>query len=137
MWASVFIDMGVARIMLALRGVHDSFLYLILQSKYVRARASELEQIHVSAEQARAADHVGDKPLVVLSAGKISDATLINGLSRSELDTYEQTWVHDLQPRLARLSNRGKQIIVPDSGHDMPSDRPDAIVQAVREIAAP
>ena len=32
------------------------------------------------------------------------------------------------------LSSRGKQVIVPDSGHDMPQDRPDAIVSAIYSV---
>jgi pimeloyl-ACP methyl ester carboxylesterase len=49
---------------------------------------------------------------------------------------YEQTWINDLQLRLAHLSKRGRRVLVPDSGHDMPFDRPDAIVRAVRELCA-
>jgi hypothetical protein len=40
------------------------------------------------------------------------------------------------QMRLARLSTRGKRVMVSRSGHDIPSDRPDALVDAVREIRA-
>lgn len=134
-WAPVFIDMGIARAMLAWKRVHYPYLYLILQSKYVHARASELEQIRVSAEQARAANHIRDKPLIVLTAGKISDTALVNGLSARDLANYQEIWANDLQKRLARLSVRGKQIIVSDSSHDMPNDRPDVIVSAVREVA--
>lgn len=36
--------------------------------------------------------------------------------------------------RLARLSTRGERIVLSDSGHDIPSDRPDSIVNAVREV---
>ena len=83
-WAPVFIDLGVARLMLSLRGVHDA--YLILQSKYVRARASELESIRVSAEQARAADHIGDKPLVVLTGARNADPILRTSMSAADVD---------------------------------------------------
>lgn len=133
-WAPVFIDMGVARAMLAWKGAHDTYLYLILQSKYVRARASELEHIRLSAEQARGANHIRDKPMIALTAGKISDAALVNGLSAKDLAIYQEIWANDLQKRLATLSARGRQMVVADSSHDMPNDRPDAIVSAVREI---
>ena len=33
-----------------------------------------------------------------------------------------------------RLSTRGEQIVVPDSTHDMPQDRPDAIVSAIHTV---
>jgi pimeloyl-ACP methyl ester carboxylesterase len=42
-------------------------------------------------------------------------------------------WV-DLQRRLAERSRRGRQVVVPDSGHGMPEEAPDAIITAVREI---
>jgi len=107
---------------------------LILQSKYLRARTSELEQIRVSAEQARAADHISDKPLLVLTATENTDTILSSGLSKQDFDDFQRIWVDNLQMRLAHLSTRGRQIMVEGSGHDIPSDRPDAIVEAVREI---
>jgi hypothetical protein len=33
-----------------------------------------------------------------------------------------------------RLSSEGKRIMVPDSDHNIPSERPDAIVSAVKEV---
>jgi pimeloyl-ACP methyl ester carboxylesterase len=131
-WAPVFVDLGVARLMLRFRGVQGS--HLILQSKYVKARASELEAIQISAEQARAAGNIAEKPLVVMTAGKNSDPALRNGLSERDFEDYQRTWVHDLQMRLARLSTRGKHILVPDAGHDIPAERPDVIVDVVREL---
>jgi len=41
-----------------------------------------------------------------------------------------------LQMRLARLSSRGKRELITDSSHDIPSDRPDAVVKAVKEVRA-
>jgi pimeloyl-ACP methyl ester carboxylesterase len=110
---------------------------VVLQSKYLKARTSEFENIELSAEQARTAGHIGDKPLVVLTASRVIDAGLKAALSEEDQMAYEQTWVNDLQLRLAHLSKRGRRVLVPDSGHDMPSDRPDAIVTAVRELCAP
>jgi pimeloyl-ACP methyl ester carboxylesterase len=53
-----------------------------------------------------------------------------------------QDWV-DLRKRwvdshmlLAHLSTRGKRIIVADTGHMIPDERPEAIVNAVEEILA-
>jgi pimeloyl-ACP methyl ester carboxylesterase len=131
-WAPVFMDLGVARLMLRLRGIHGS--YLILQSKYLKARAAELEAIRTSAEQARAVGDINEKPLVVLTAGNNSDPGLRTGLSSRDLEEYQRTWVYDLQMRLTRLSSRGRRIIVPDAGHDIPSERPDRIVNVVREL---
>ena len=127
------VDLGIGRLMLRAKG-QDENSYLILQSKYLEARASEAENIHTSAEQARASGTLGDKPLVVLTAGNEPPPTA--GLSQQDLDNYQRIWVGDLQLRLAHLSRRGKQEIVEGSGHDIPTERPEAIVSAVREVRA-
>lgn len=132
-WSPFLVGLGIARFMLWRQGNVDEYTYLI-QPKWLRARASELEMIKVSAQQARASDNISDKPLVVLTAGKKSDQILVNGLSKEDLDDFYRSWITDLQVRLVHLSAQGKQIIVPDSGHNIPAERPDAIVGAVREI---
>ncbi len=130
------VDLGVGRLMLRAQGAQGHDDYLILQTKYLRARTSELRDIRISAEQARTADHISDKPLVVLTATENTDSLLSSGLSKHDFEEFQRTWVDDLQPRLARLSSRGRRIMVQGSGHDIPSDRPAAIVDAVREIRA-
>jgi pimeloyl-ACP methyl ester carboxylesterase len=40
----------------------------------------------------------------------------------------------DLQRRFAERSRRGRQVLVPNSGHGIPVDAPDAVISAVREI---
>ena len=134
-WAPLYIDLGIARLQLRLQG--QQLPPVLLQSRYLKARTSEFENIEVSAEQARTADHIGDKPLVVLTASRAIDAGLKAALSDEDQTAYDQIWVNDLQLRLAHLSKRGRRVVVPNSGHNMPADRPDAIVTAVRELCAP
>ena len=43
-------------------------------------------------------------------------------------------WVHELQPKLARLSSRGRQIIIENSGHAIQFEAPDVLIKAIREI---
>jgi pimeloyl-ACP methyl ester carboxylesterase len=130
------VNLGIGRLMLRAQGGGDDGAYLILQTKYLKARTSELREIRVSAEQARVADHISDKPLVVLTAAENTDAILSSGLSKQDFEAFQRIWVDDLQMRLAHLSNRGRRIMVSRSGHDIPSDRPDAVVDAVREVRA-
>ncbi|HKV74855.1 MAG TPA: alpha/beta hydrolase [Gemmatimonadales bacterium] len=81
---------------------------------------------------AHAVTHVGDIPLIVLTRGRLPAAP------RSQADSaalaYELVWQHEMQPQLARLSPRGRQVILPCSGHGVPEDDPGAIIAAVREI---
>ncbi len=129
-WLPPQIALGIARLRYHRLLGPDS--YLILQSKYLKARSSELEQIRTSAEQARASGKLGNKPLVVLTAVK-QDETLRIALSPEDFARFQELWVKTLQPRLAKLSTRGKQVILSDMDHDIPTHGPEAIVNAVRD----
>lgn len=129
-WLPPQIALGIAR--LRYHRLLGSDGYLILQSKYLKARSSELEQIRTSAEQTRASGKLGNKPLVVLTAVK-QDETLRAALSPEDFARFQELWVKTLQPRLAKLSTRGKQIILSDMDHDIPTHGPEAIVNAVRD----
>ncbi len=72
---------------------------------------------------------------MVLTAGKQADAIRQAGLSAKVSAEFERIWVDDLQLRLVGLSSRGKRIVLADSGHDVPAERPDAVVHAVRRVA--
>ena len=133
-YSFLVVSLGIGRLTLRAQGASDDGAYLILQSKYLRARASELEQIRVSAEQAREADHISDKSLVVLTASENTDTILSSGLSKKDFEEFQRIWVDDLQMRLAHLSTRGRRIMVLGSGHDIPSDRPESVVNAVHEL---
>src|SRR5262249_50393778 len=131
-WSPLYIDLGIARLQFRLQG--QEVPSVILQSKYIQARTSELSNIEVSAGQARAADHIADKPLIVLTAGRPVDSALRAALSAQDCAAYQETWINDLQVRLVHLSTKGKRVIVADTGHHIPGERPDAIVSAVREL---
>lgn len=128
-WAPVEVDFGLKRLMLWSQGTPPP--YLLLQTKYFQARASEIATIQRSAEQARAAGTLGDKPLVVLTGARSSPG---DGLSPRDAEACHRIWVEDLQPRLAALSTNATRIVLPDSGHDIPADRPDAITSAIRHV---
>jgi pimeloyl-ACP methyl ester carboxylesterase len=110
--------------------------YLQLQSKYVEAAVDEMKNFSQSAEEVRHAGNLGDRPLVVLTAGKAADPKdLPKGVSPQEMQDFQtKTWIEDLQVRETRLSARGKQIIVPDSTHMIPMERPDTVISAIREV---
>ena len=71
-------------------------------------------------------------PLIVLTAGKFKPN---RELSPEKSKEWNRIWVQELQPQLAHLSTRGRQVIV-DSGHLIPFEAPEAVVKAVDEVLA-
>jgi pimeloyl-ACP methyl ester carboxylesterase len=116
----------------------QELVYLQLQPKFIEAATSEMGLFSKeSAGEVRAAGSLGDKPLVVLTAGKNVDASQLPAeVPKKEMDDFHAIWMNELQVKEAKLSTRGKQIIVPDSDHMIPFERPDAIVDALREVCA-
>ncbi len=140
----LLIDFGVARFSQRNQGegpgVSKAFgqemLYLQRQPKFIHAIASEMRSFSESANQVRAAGNLGNKPLVVLTAGKgVPPGNLPQGLSKKDFEDLHALWVNELQVKEAHLSTRGKRIMVPDSDHMIPFERPDAVVSAIREVS--
>jgi len=106
--------------------------FLMLSTKHQFATIDE-DQVFstLSAAQVRSAGDLGDRPLIVLTATRQDD--IPPEIPRKDAQADEDLWVHQLQPELARLSTRGKQIIV-DSSHEMPTEHPEAVVSAIHEV---
>jgi len=104
-----------------------TFKYLLRRS--VAGHTSEGMAAWESMEQARASGNFGDKPLVVLTAGRSFQP------GDQDADEDAQVWIRELQPRLVRLSTRGRQIIVANSDHSIPTEAPEAVIDAVRQVA--
>jgi pimeloyl-ACP methyl ester carboxylesterase len=85
--------------------------------------------------EAERAGGFGDRPLIVLTRGRVSMPPNPSEVDR-QLAAYEQVWQHEIQPKLAGLSTRGRQVIVAQSGHDIPDEAPEAVLTAVREVLA-
>ena len=143
--APLLIAFGVARFsqrkLQLSPGVSEEFgeemRYLQLQTKFVESTVAEMSSFAESADQVRASGNLGNKPLIVLTAGKNADASqLPPGLQKKDMEDFHAIWVNELQVKQAQLSTQGKRIIVPDSDHMIPFERPDAIVSAIREVSA-
>ena len=83
-----------------------------------------------SEDQVRAAGGFGDRPLIVLTAGKpVPDRgdPVEEDLDRAD----QQVWIHELQAQLARLSTHGRQIVVKNSDHGIQFEAPEAVIEAV------
>ena len=83
-------------------------------------------------EAARSAGTLGDRPLVVLTAGQYWKPD--DPVAAQEIADFHETWTHQLQPELAHLSTNGKQIVVENSDHGIPEQAPEAVADAVHEI---
>jgi pimeloyl-ACP methyl ester carboxylesterase len=106
--------------------------FLTLPTKHQFATIDE-DQVFptLSAAQVRSAGNLGDRPLIVLTATRQDD--IPTEIPPKDAEAEQDLWVHQLQPESARLSTHGKQIVV-DSSHEMPSEHPEIVISAVREV---
>lgn len=105
---------------------------LCLQSKFVAATSSEQENFEEDAAQVRAAGNLGDRPLIVLNPGQWYSPP--DAVGARDAAAWHELWIRELGPQLARLSSRGRQVIVNNSGYFVPHEAPDVVVEAVREV---
>jgi len=98
-----------------------------------RDPSSNFEAMDIPAvvEQVRETGDFGDLPIMVLTAGKF---TVLNPGLPPDLEADLASLFHDLQGRLAELSSVGSQVVIPDSGHNMPRENPQAVVDAIRNM---
>jgi pimeloyl-ACP methyl ester carboxylesterase len=109
----------------------EEYFYLSQKPGFEETAASEIRSLPDSSGTLRAVN-LGDRPLIVLTAGRMP-FTPEPFLTKEIEDKIRNAWI-ELQAEQAHLSTRGKQIIVPDSGHVIMFERPDAVVAAIREI---
>jgi pimeloyl-ACP methyl ester carboxylesterase len=80
--------------------------------------------------EAKAIPSLGDMPLIVLTAGKAADFGDAD-LNR-QAEAYQLVWVREIQPKLAALSSRGRQIVVADATHStIPQE---IVVTAIHDV---
>ena len=103
---------------------------VIITDLQMRTETEGLDLIK-SAAQAEASPGFGDRPMVVLTAGDRKAVT--EGLPAPVAEKLDSIWM-DLQTGLAGLSTKGRQVIVDGATHDMPFEKPDVIVDAIREV---
>lgn len=110
------------------RAVVEEAIFLFSQPAWRPSTVAEGDGIPDSVAEMRSGRGLGSLPLIVLTAGRFQPRGLPD-----RGDYWNQLWVKELQPQLARLSTRGRQVVA-DSGHLVPFEAPDAVVQAVSEI---
>jgi len=100
-----------------------------------RDPSSNFEAMNIPAvvEQVRETADFGDIPITVLTAGKF---TILNPGLPSDLETALANLFTEEQSRLAKLSTNGEQIIIHDTGHNMPRENPQVVINAIKEVIA-
>lgn len=92
------------------------------KTSYTKTVSREMACLGESLAQLKTAKiHLQDKPLIVISAGKISK------------NEEGKIW-RDLQQKLLLKSNHAKQIIATDSDHMINHQQPDIIIKAILEL---
>lgn len=94
-----------------------------------RVFAAEFEQrsaLHAGGEEIRQLPTMGSIPLVVISRDSKRE-------NEATSPAMEARWM-ELQKELLRLSSNATQVVAEGSGHAVPVQRPDVIVDSVRRI---
>ncbi|MFZ1141145.1 MAG: alpha/beta hydrolase [Candidatus Sulfotelmatobacter sp.] len=95
-----------------------------------REGVAELKAFPESAAQTAATGSLGDRPLAVLSHDPDKpSADLPPDLAKPTNDAWEK-----MQEELSHLSTRGTQTIAKNSAHYIQIDRPDVVIEAVRNV---
>jgi pimeloyl-ACP methyl ester carboxylesterase len=133
----ILIHLGVERFMLQSQPRHgipsdvlQEIRYLQLSAKSFDSTLGEMDAMPESITEVRASGGLGDRPLLVLT-GADAGEDLPPQVDR---EAFRKIWITELQPSLAHLSSRGKQVIVPDAGHLIPLQQPQAVVAAIKQM---
>jgi pimeloyl-ACP methyl ester carboxylesterase len=109
------------------------FRTLLAQLDRIPPESSDWEGLDVPASiiEARELWDLRDIPLIVLTAGQDEWEP---DFPMDAADRYEQIWL-DLQKEIAALSTNSKHRIVEDNDHCIHDQRPDIVLEAIRELA--
>ena len=114
--------------------IRSMYLAKRFTTKFVKTVIEEISHLEESSKQLKAVGGLlGDKPLIVISAGKQitkKDSTL----SQEQVDVMNKI-ISELQVDLVNKSTKGKQVIAEHSGHLINIEQPEIIVEAVHGIA--
>jgi pimeloyl-ACP methyl ester carboxylesterase len=128
-----FMDSGVASMSLP-EDEKRSVLAQMYRTGYMGAYARETIMMMTYSGQPR---KLGDLPLIVLSR-KIDAQDMAKqippSLQSMELAQQMAEVANGMQEELAALSTRGKRIIVEGSGHFIQLDKPQVVIDAIREV---
>ena len=109
--------------------------------------STEKEHYDDAREVLNAQRRYGDMPLIVLTAGRDESSALssLQGVSgvgtpaelaelRKQVRLFLQDGWGPAHDAYAALSTRGRNQLVPDSGHNVPINKPEVVISAVNEV---
>ena len=105
------------------------------QSKAWATYESEDGSFETSADQLRTARKpFGDLPVICLTRTPYHWSQ--PGISTSTVNAMEKEW-REMHIEIARLSTHGIEKVIPNSGHYIQLDRPDAVIDAINAVIDP
>ena len=107
-----------------------AYIALANRNSEIKTMAREIQAMQNNFVQTQGLNHMGDLPLIVLSAGKHDPSPEFTPEVNSQITAI---W-RDLHQEITDLSTRGKQITVAQSGHNIHMEDPAAVVAAIEEI---
>jgi pimeloyl-ACP methyl ester carboxylesterase len=104
---------------------------------YFVAIGRELDMMNAYESQPRELKSLGDLPLIALTR-KVTAQDMIEqippSLQTMELAQQLAAIANGMQEELVALSTRGELIIVEDTGHNIQFDKPQAVIDVIREV---
>ncbi|HEX8806432.1 MAG TPA: alpha/beta hydrolase [Candidatus Aquilonibacter sp.] len=97
--------------------------------------ASEFDSVGKDSTEVNGAAHgFGSMPLIVLtSTANFKTMQGPMGATNAQVATAQAGWI-TLHDRLVAQSTRGVNCVVPDAGHFIQTDRPDVVIDAIRQV---
>jgi pimeloyl-ACP methyl ester carboxylesterase len=130
LWNKFLATIGVTRLPYTFGGETDERTAISTHAKNTYETMDEYSSLEESAKERRAATvPLGDKPLIVLSAG----AREFPGFSQEQSDQVNEAWTKS-EADLTQISQNSEQIIAEDSGHNIQFDDPDLVIDAIRRV---
>jgi pimeloyl-ACP methyl ester carboxylesterase len=130
LWTKFLATIGVSRLPYTFGGQTDENAAISTHAKVISETMDEYAYLEESAKERRAATvSLGDKPLIVLSAG----AREFPGFSQEQSDQFSEAWTES-QVDLTRVSRNSEQIIAEDSTHNIQADDPELVIDTIRQV---
>lgn len=100
-----------------------------LRDHAYRAASQEIAGLYQSSRQVQLNGNIPAVPLIIISRG------MPEWQGNEKLRQREKIWI-ELQQDLTRLSPHSQQLFANQSGHDIPHDQPEIIVNAISDVIA-